>query len=761
MENLSRYGFGDFEFDQATFRLLKSGVPVPVEPKALDLLQVLLTRAPRVVEKAEIFSIVWKDVAVTDNALTRAIAQLRKALEDDSKAPRYIETVATRGYRLMADVSVLPSGNSSGGPVRESQRPRAIDPLSGAAPQSSRLRWAALTVTLLLALSVWAGLSFVRPQAEGAHRSTGDGGPDIERLATLRPHQLTSGVGFDGFLTFSPDGTRMAFSSDRSGALEIYVQGVSSGSTPVAVTSNGRHNVQPVWSPDGQFIAYHEMAGNGIWVVPSTGGTARRVADFGANPVWSPDGTKLAFQSLPLTEITPLLRPGALSTVWIADISGRERPTAVTVAGAPAGPHLAPAWLLDSKHLLFAVPSSPATGGGTSLWRVNIDQRVPAEVIAFKTFSADFALAPDGRGLYFIERGKDTVWWLPLTRDAHSAGAARPTGLPTGGPMIAHLRISADGHRLSWTVLDSTIHVWATEVNSRTGDVSGASRPLTEGKAVHYRTPVAASDGRVVLVGSRHGDDASLFLLSRNGSLRQLTTDETSHGGPQWMPGEREIAFVSDHSQGRGFWALDPESGRERLLFRYADLPRAPDNSQASTASPSTNIAFSKDFSRLVMAVVRDGTPNLWVGTMQDMRPRGDLIQRTFEREGGSYPTWSPDGQWLAYQCTRGTDTNVCVVGADGNGRRQLTDESGQSWVGGWATDNDRILFAARRDGVWNVASVSRSNGSVQMLTQFTEPRIYVRYPRWDASQNRVVYERSETTSRIWSVDLSPRDPTD
>ena len=116
----------------------------------------------------------------------------------------------------------------------------------------------------------------------------------------------------------------MAFSSDRSGALEVYVQGVSPGSTPVAVTSNGRHNVQPVWSPDGEFIAYHEMAGNGIWVVPSTGGTARRVSDFGANPTWSPDGTRLAFQSLPLSEITPLRRPGALSTVWIADI-GRPR----------------------------------------------------------------------------------------------------------------------------------------------------------------------------------------------------------------------------------------------------------------------------------------------------------------------------------------------------------------------------------------------------------------------------------------------------
>jgi DNA-binding winged helix-turn-helix (wHTH) protein len=59
MENLSRYTFGQFEFDQATFRLLKSGVPVPAEPKTLDVLQVLLARASRVVDKAEIFSIVW------------------------------------------------------------------------------------------------------------------------------------------------------------------------------------------------------------------------------------------------------------------------------------------------------------------------------------------------------------------------------------------------------------------------------------------------------------------------------------------------------------------------------------------------------------------------------------------------------------------------------------------------------------------------------------------------------------------------------
>lgn len=102
-----RYAFGDVELDAGRVLVLKGDTPLTLEPKAIAVLRLLAERAPEVVDKAEIFAIVWKDTAVTDNALTRIVAQLRKALADDAKDPRYIATVSTRGYRLLPPVRRL------------------------------------------------------------------------------------------------------------------------------------------------------------------------------------------------------------------------------------------------------------------------------------------------------------------------------------------------------------------------------------------------------------------------------------------------------------------------------------------------------------------------------------------------------------------------------------------------------------------------------------------------------------------------------
>ncbi|MGA3224108.1 MAG: winged helix-turn-helix domain-containing protein [Acidobacteriaceae bacterium] len=99
-----RYRFDDIEVDVQSFRLLKAGSPVALEPKALNLLIFLVENRGRLVGRRELIDAVWNGAFVTDHVLNRAMGQLRRQLGDDPKQPRYVETVPTLGYRFIARV---------------------------------------------------------------------------------------------------------------------------------------------------------------------------------------------------------------------------------------------------------------------------------------------------------------------------------------------------------------------------------------------------------------------------------------------------------------------------------------------------------------------------------------------------------------------------------------------------------------------------------------------------------------------------------
>lgn len=103
------YQFDDVRVDLEKFEVRKADTRARLEPKAVEALVFLIENRGRLVEKKELLDAVWKDAFVTENAMTRVIAQLRKALGDDSKEAKYIETVPTRGYRFIADVQVTKS----------------------------------------------------------------------------------------------------------------------------------------------------------------------------------------------------------------------------------------------------------------------------------------------------------------------------------------------------------------------------------------------------------------------------------------------------------------------------------------------------------------------------------------------------------------------------------------------------------------------------------------------------------------------------
>ncbi len=97
--------FDRYRLDLAGEQLWCGSEEIPLPSKAFALLRYLVEHAGQLVTKAELFAALWPGTAVTDSALTFCIVELRKALGDNAKAPRFIETVHRRGYRFIAEVA--------------------------------------------------------------------------------------------------------------------------------------------------------------------------------------------------------------------------------------------------------------------------------------------------------------------------------------------------------------------------------------------------------------------------------------------------------------------------------------------------------------------------------------------------------------------------------------------------------------------------------------------------------------------------------
>jgi Tol biopolymer transport system component/DNA-binding winged helix-turn-helix (wHTH) protein len=197
------------------------------------------------------------------------------------------------------------------------------------------------------------------------------------------PKQLSVSTRDDMNPQPSPDGKRIAFSSNRSGSLEIWVSD-SDGLNPMQVTSIGRGtNVWATWSPDGRFLAFNSnISGNwGIYVVDSRGGRPRALttrASEDAAPSWSRDGRWIYYQSN---------RSGTLQ-IWRISPQGGT-PLQVTKSGGSR-----PAVSGDNKFIYYA-----RSGG---IWRVPADGGEEISVLSgIPDAEAGHWVAANG-GLYFL-----------------------------------------------------------------------------------------------------------------------------------------------------------------------------------------------------------------------------------------------------------------------------------------------------------------------------------------------------------------------
>lgn len=161
-EHPSTYRFADFELDVRACRLTRGGQPVKLEPKAFDVLLCLLRRGGDIASRRDLVAEAWGGIAITDNAVARVIAHLRRALDDHPDRPRFVETIPTRGYRFIGQIEV--EADAPGTPSWASERGTAgpgadfsqgSAPSRKGAPKRSFLLAAVALATAAIALVAW------------------------------------------------------------------------------------------------------------------------------------------------------------------------------------------------------------------------------------------------------------------------------------------------------------------------------------------------------------------------------------------------------------------------------------------------------------------------------------------------------------------------------------------------------------------------------------------------------------------------------
>jgi DNA-binding winged helix-turn-helix (wHTH) protein len=346
----SAYRFGTFELDPRAGELRKHGVRIKLQDQPLQVLLLLLEHPGDAVTREEIQNRLWPPGTHVDydNAINSAMRKLRDALSDTSESPRFIETLARRGYRFVGHIET---------PWTEKplEPPIAIERIATktVADSKRKTRLVRLAVAAFLVLAAAIAWSLLRPHA-------------ARESIQLRPVPLTAATGWEDGPSFSPDGNQVAYSWSgsenlRSNDWHIYVKSIGSGK-PLQLTAAARPDVFPDWSPDGRVIAFRRFLDptTGIYLIPPLGGAERRVAEFFfvSRTSWSPDGRFIAVGA------------GAAfdsSSLYLLDVENGNKVRLTTPPDAKTGdrdPVFSLGWPFTALHAMWRRVSMRAVSAG-------------------------------------------------------------------------------------------------------------------------------------------------------------------------------------------------------------------------------------------------------------------------------------------------------------------------------------------------------------------------------------------------------------
>ncbi len=447
--------------------------------------------------------------------------------------------------------------------------------------------------------------------------------PDVLRAVTL-----TALPGVERYPSFSPDGNHLVFTwtGDKQDNQDLYVQMIGQRST-LRLTTDARNDYNPVWSPDGRWIAFlrsEPPATTGLRrrelrLVPPLGGPERKLADIqsqdfaaglsadAAYLAWSPDSTALI--------VTDSGGDGEPDALFVVSTDTGEK-TRLTNPRSPALADTSPAVSPDGGSLVFLRRTS---WGGGELHLVALGKTLNASGEPRRLTSAELradypAWTPDGTAIVFSARG--SLWRVAV------AGETAPVRLPYVG---------------------------------EDGLMAAISRP-TGGKParlIYVRSLVDTNFWRI--------DTSAPGAPSTSPPSRVMSSTQAEFHC-RLSPDGRRLAFISVRSGVPEVWISDPDGSNSVQLTNLG-------------ARDTTWPDWSPDGQRIVFSSTWQGEFDIYVVPAEGGKPR----RLTSDPAIDIHPTFSRDGQSIYFSSRRSGDYRIWKMPADGGDAVQITPNQGRA----------------------------------------------------------------------------------
>jgi len=617
------YTFDPFVLDAGQRLLLRDGKPVPLAPKAVDILLVLVGNAGRLVEKDELMRQVWPDTFVEEGSLTKNISVLRQALGNGDGGREYIETVPKRGYRFVASVAAAVSNGE--GPAAKTEPPQpavatpALDPdaVAGLPPApepdagGGAERWPWRLTTTVLAVLVLAGLLgwvWLSPSPP----------PTVLKIT-----QITHFGRVDPPSRLVTDGTRLYFVERRGGRYtlaEVPVEGGEPVPVPTPFPNTALYGI----SPDHSELLVGSYEGGedepALWMVPTTGGSPRRLGNVvGHDAAWSPDGQKIVYFSG--------------SDLYVAKPDGSDPRKLATAEGKG----LFSRWAPDGQVLRFSA-WGPETltlslwqvdAGGSNLHRLLAGWREPPTFHGDGESDGDWT--PDGN--YFVFRstraGVASIWAISERGKFLRRPSRAPVQLLTTDSSLWSLLVAKN----------KTFYTGDKEVRELARYDARSKQFVPYLPGVRGRDVSFSRDGQWLAYVVPNMQQAILWRSRADGRDRQqLSFPPMIAGAARWSPDGKQIAFVGNLS------------GKVRRIFLVSSGGGEPEPVTALDSlypdwSPGGDCLFFSapvPASTSIFGAENAGTYELDLKTRRlSVFPGAEALKAA---------SWSPDGRYLVAQ---------------------------------------------------------------------------------------------------------------